>query len=164
MLAYNLMSIISKIMIISFLFLNSVNTFAVELITQIKGEGKNVFKTLTRKSLTKEESKEFLYEYVIIINDERGDGLVTYYFDDGVYKRYKGLELISKDKWGFSITGHIRLFNNKEKEIWKIQPAKQNTINIKKKSKLVGRLYEFSYKNKTNFYLELEKKKLILPE
>ena len=99
-------------MIISFLFLNSVNTFAVELITQIKGEGKNVFKTLTRKSLTKEESKEFLYEYVIIINDERGDGLVTYYFDDGFYKRYKGLELISKDKWGFSITGYLKLFNN----------------------------------------------------
>ena len=158
------MSIYFKIMIVSFLFLSSVNTFAVELVTQIKDENKNIFKTLTRKSLTKEETKEFLYEHVIIINDERGDGLVTYYFDDGFYKRYKGLKLISKDKWGFSITGYIKLFNNKEKETWKIQPAKQNTINIKKKSKLVGKLYEFSYRNKTNFYLELEKEKLISPE
>ena len=151
-------------MIVSFLFLSSVNTFAVELVTQIKDESKNVFKTLTRKSLTKEEVAEFLYEYVIIIDDERGDGLVTYYFDDGFYKRYKDLELISKDKWKFSITGFLEIFNNKDKEVWKIQPSIKNTINIKKKLKLVGKLHKFSYENKTDFYLKLERKKLNLSE
>ena len=48
------------------------------------------------------------------------------------------------------------MFNNKNKEIWKIQPSKENTINIKRKSNLIGKLYEFSYKNKTDFYLSLE--------
>ena len=157
------MNIIFKIMIISF-FLNPTNIFAIELFTKIKDENKNIFKTLTRKSLSKEETKEFLYNYIIIINDERGDGLVTYYFDNGFYKRYKDLELISKDRWSFSAAGYIKLFYNKDKETWKIQPAKQNTINIKKKLELIGKLYEFSYKNKTDFYLKLESKKLTLPK
>ena len=155
------MNVFFKIMIISF-FLNPINTFAVELVTQIKDKNKNIFKTLTRKSLSKEETREFLYKYVIIINDERGDGLVIYYFDDGFYKRYKGLELISEDRWSFSVTGYIKLFYNKDKETWKIQPAKQNTINIKKKLELIGKLYEFSYKNKTDFYLKLMRKKILL--
>ena len=156
------MNRIFKIIIIYFLFISPRSTFAVELINQIKGEDKNIFKTLTRKSLTKTETMEFLYEYVIIIDDNRGDGLVTYYFDDMFYKRYKDLELISEDKWSFSIAGYLKIFNDSAKEIWKIQPSKQNTINIKKKSKLVGKLYKFSYGNKTDFYLRLEKNKLNL--
>ena len=164
MLVFMFMNSIFKIMIILSLFIYPVNTLSEEVIGQIKEKSKNVFKTLTRKSLTKEEVVEFFYKYVIIIDDERGDGLVTYYFDDGFYKRYKDLELISKDKWNFTITGFVKIFNNKDKEIWKIQPSTENTINIKKKLKLVGKLHKFSYENKTDFYLKLERKKLNLLE
>ena len=164
MLLFMFMNSIFKIMIVLSLFIYPANALSKEVISQIKKKSKNVFRTLTRKSLTKEEVAEFLYEYVIIIDDERGDGLVTYYFDDGFYKRYKDLELISKDKWNFSITGFIKIFNNKDKEIWKIQPSIKNTINIKKKLKLVGKLHKFSYGNKTDFYLKLERKKINLSE
>ena len=91
----------------------------------------------------------------------RGNGVVTYYFEDGLYKRYKDLKLISQDKWGFTLLGHLKLYNNNNKIIWKIQPSKENTINIKKKINSVGKLYEFLYKEKTAFYLDLEEKKLI---
>ena len=164
MLLFMFMNSIFKIMIVLSLFIYPANTLSKEVISQIKKKSKNVFRTLTRKSLTKKEVAKFLYEYVIIIDDERGDGLVTYYFDNGFYKRYKNLELISKDKWNFSITGFIKIFNNKDKEIWKIQPSIKNTINIKKKLKLVGKLHKFSYENKTDFYLKLERKKLNLSE
>ena len=53
-------------------------------------------------------------------------------------------------------------FNDIDQYTWKIQPGKKNVINIKKKFGTVGQLYEFSYQNKTEFYLELEEKKLIL--
>ena len=164
MLVFIFMNLIFKIMIVLSLFIYPSNTLSTEVTDQIKEKSKNVFRTLTRKSLTKEEVAEFLYEYVIIIDDERGDGLVTYYFDDGFYKRYKDLELISKDKWKFSITGFVKIFNNKDKEVWKIQPSIKNTINIKKKLKLVGKLHKFSYGNKTDFYLKLERKKINLSE
>ena len=140
---------------------NNNNTFAVEAVNKIKDKSKNIFKTLTRKSLKKEETIKFLSEYVIIFDDMRGNGVVTYYFEDGLYKRYKDLKLISQDKWGFTLLGHLKLYNNNNKIIWKIQPSKENTINIKKKINSVGKLYEFLYKEKTAFYLDLEEKKLI---
>ena len=46
------------------------------------------------------------------------------------------------------------------KHIGKFNQATRNTINIKKKFNSLGQLYEFSYKNKTNFYLKIEEKKL----
>ena len=73
-----------------------------ETIDKIKNEGKTVLKSLTRTSLTDKEIKNFLSKYVITFDDERGDGLVTYYFDDKVYKRYKDLELVSEGKWKVS--------------------------------------------------------------
>ena len=112
MLVFMFMNPIFKIMIVLSLFIYPSNTLSTEVIGQIKEKSKNVFRTLTRKSLTKKEVAKFLYEYVIIIDDERGDGLVTYYFDDGFYKRYKDLELISKDRWSFSAAGYIKLFYN----------------------------------------------------
>ena len=145
---------------IIFLSINNTNIFAAELADQIKDKSKNIFKTLTRKSLNQQQLKIFLSNYVIIIDDKRGDGVVTYFFDEMVYKRYKDLNLISEDKWTLSKLGKLKIFTNDNKEIWKIQPAKQNTINIKKNFKRLGELYEFSYSNKTNFYLDLEEKKL----
>lgn len=154
------MNYISKIMILFLLFFNNNNVFAIETVDKIKKKSKNIFKTLTRKSLNKEEMLIFLSKYVVIIDDNRGDGFVTYYFDDVLYKRYKDLELISKDVWNISRSGKLKIYINSKKEIWKIQPDKRNTINIKKKINTVGKLYDFSYEDKTNFYLNLEEKKI----
>ena len=150
------------IIIIIFLSTGSTNTFANELIEQIKNESKNVFKTLTKKSLKKEKLKIFILNYVIIIDDKRGDGFVTYFFDDLTYRRYKDLNLLSEDKWIISRTGKLKLFFNNNKETWKIQPGKNNTINIKKELTSIGKLYKFSYKDKTNFHIDLEEKKINL--
>ena len=138
----------------------NLRTLAAELVVETNVEKKNIFKTLTRKSLTKLETVEFLSKYIIIIDDRKNRGLVTYYFDGKIYRIYKDLELISEGKWDFTMNGYLKMFNNKNKEIWKIQPSKENTINIKRKSNLIGKLYEFSYKDKTDFYLSLEQKKL----
>ena len=154
------MNFVIKVIIIIFLFNNNTNSFAIESVDKIKKKSKNIFKTLTRKSLDKSEILEFLSVYVIAIDDNRGDGVVTYYFYRNTYKRYKGLDLISEDKWDISKSGHLKIFYKKEKNIWKIQPAKINTINIKKKFVNLGKLHEFSYENKTEFYLLLEEKKI----
>ncbi len=46
-------------MIVLSLFIYPANALSAEVIVQIKEKSKNVFKTLTRKSLTKEEAAEF---------------------------------------------------------------------------------------------------------
>ena len=160
MLRVQLMNYILRIMTI-FLFLNiNNNVFAIETINKIKKESKNIFKTITRKSLTKKELLQFLAEYVIIIDDKKGNGIVTYYFEDVIYKRYKNLELISQDKWKISKLGSLKIFDSNKKSTWKIQPMKKNTINIKKKIASIGKLYYFEYANKTDYYLRLEEKNI----
>jgi hypothetical protein len=109
-----------KIIILSCLLINNTNLYAVELIDTIKNESKSVLKTLTRKSLKKDEIKLFLSKYVILIDDKKGDGLVTYYFDDIFYRRYKDLNLISEDNWGFSKLGHLKILIDNNKETWKV--------------------------------------------
>ena len=132
-----------------------------ETIDKIKNEGKTVLKSLTRTSLTDKEIKNFLSEYVITFDDERGDGLVTYYFEDKVYKRYKDLELVSEGKWKVSyLDKKLKIFYGNEKSTWKIQPGKINTINIKNKVTSLGKLYEFSYQSKTDYHVSLEEKKI----
>jgi hypothetical protein len=144
-----------------FFLLNSSNVFASDADVKVKKKNKSIFKTLTRKSLDKAQVLNFLSEYVVIIDEKNGDGLVTYYFDDIVYKIYKNFDLISINNWSISRAGTLTLHdNNKNKTYWKIQPSNKNTINIKKKFNSLGQLYEFSYKNKTNFYLKIEEKKL----
>ena len=153
-------NIVFKIIAILILLNFNNPTFAGEAINKIKKESKNILETLTRKSLTKQEMLEFLSIYVIIIDDKKGDGVVTYYFEDFIYKRYKNLVLISEDKWIISKLGSLKIFNNKKKSTWKIQPSKKNTINIKKKTNSFGKLYNFEYADKTDFYLKLEEKKI----
>ena len=128
-------------MTIFLLFNFNTNVFAADVINNFKSESKSILKTLTRKSLETEEVLKFISQNVINIDDKRGDGIVTYYFTDTNYQRYKDLELISEDKW-------------------KIQPGKQNTINIKTKINSIGKLHEFSFNDKTNYYLKLEEKKI----
>ena len=156
------MSFFLRIIIVFFLLNTDTSVLAADVIDKVKKESKNIFKTLTGKSLKKDELIIFLSNYVFLINDKRGDGVVTYYFEDTLYKRYKKLELLSVDKWRISKLGHLKIFNDIDQYTWKIQPGKRNVINIKKKFGTVGQLYEFSYQNKTEFYLELEEKKLIL--
>ena len=132
MLKYSIVKQIFRV-VLFFLLLSNTNSFAIEAVDKIKKESKNIFKTLTRKSLTKPEVINFLNKNVIIFDDNRGDGVVTYYFDDIIYKRYKNLELLSEGYWGFSKTGILIITNGNRKNRWRIQPAKKNTIRIKKK-------------------------------
>ena len=131
-----------------------------EGVSKTKNKAKNILKTLSRKTLDKEETLKFIAKYVITLEDNRGDGLVTYYFEDNKYKRYKNLKIISEDVWKITRLGKLKLFDNGTEFIWKIQPAKINTINIKKKFGVIGKLYEFTYNSKTDFYLILEEEKL----
>jgi len=158
-----------KILTIFFyFFLFNTNTTAVEVLDKgsetldkIKTEGKSVLKKLTKTSLKDKEIKNFLSEFVITIDDERGDGIVTYYFEDKIYKRYKNLELISEDKWKISyVDRKLKIYYDKKKSTWKIQPSGESTIDIKTKLSLLGKLYKFSYQNKTDYHVLLEEKKL----
>ena len=118
---------------------------------------KNLLKKLTGKSLNKEQTQKFLFEYVIIVEDERGDGLVTYLFNDRNYIRYKDYEKISTGAWRFTKTGQLRVFNQDVKLTWKIKLGKNNDnkINIKPKFDPIGKLYGFNYQAKDVFLSEL---------
>ena len=140
---------------IIFFVLFTSNIFAADEIEK----GKTLLKSLSKKSLTKKETISFLKEYVIILEDERGDGKVTYVFDDENYARYKGTKIISSDAWRFSKLGALRLFNKDVKMTWKIKPntkKTENLINIKTKFDPVGKLYEFEVKTKKEFLDQIE--------
>ena len=138
-------------LIIFLLFTSSI--FAADEIEK----GKTLLKSLSKKSLTKKETISFLKEYAVIVEDERGDGKVTYIFDDEKYSRYKGTEIISTDSWRFSKLGALRLFNKDIKMTWKIKISdKENLINIKTKFDPVGKLYEFEVKTKKEFLDQIE--------
>ena len=142
--------------IIVFLLL-TINTFASEKIET----GKTFLKSMTNKSLTKKETISFLNKFAVIIEDERGDGEVTYVFDSENYTRYKGIEVISTDAWRFSNLGALRLFNKDIKMTWKIKISdKENLINIKTKFEPVGKLYKFSVMDKSDFLNQIEEAKL----
>jgi len=147
-------------MTILLLFSINSNVVATETINKIKKQSKNIFKTLTRKSLKQEELRSFITEYVIHIDDNKSDGLVTYYFNDNTYQRYKDLVFISEDVWKITRSGYLEIYNNKKKDRWKIQLGKENTINIKEKKNSIGNLYLFLYENKTDYYIKLEEKKI----
>tara|TARA_B110000238_G_C16098025_1_gene426983 strand:+ start:1146 stop:1583 length:438 start_codon:yes stop_codon:yes gene_type:complete len=134
-----------------FFLLNSSNVFASDADVKVKKKNKSIFKTLTRKSLDSAQALNFLSEYVIVIDEKNGVGLVTYYFDDMVYKVYKNFVLISINNWTISRNGTLSLHDNNNKNYWKIQPSNKNTINIKKRFNSFGQLYEFSYKVKQIF-------------
>ena len=103
-----------------FFLLNSSNVFASDADVKVKKKNKSIFKTLTRKSLDRAQALNFLSEYVIVIDEKNGVGLVTYYFDDMVYKVYKNFVLISINKWTISRNGTLSLHDNNNKNYWKI--------------------------------------------
>ena len=131
-----------NILIIFFIF--SSNVFAADEIEK----GKTLLKSLSKKSLTKKETISFLKEYAVIVEDERGDGKVTYIFDDDKYSRYKGTEIISIDAWRFSKLGALRLFNKDIKMTWKIKISdKENLINEIRVLKYSSCPFLISYKD-----------------
>ena len=162
-------NMLKTLFILFIFFLTSISIQAADVvdkgsdaIEKITDEGKKKLKVLIRKSLKDKEIIEFLSEYVIIINDEKGDGFVTYFFEDKVYKRYKDFKLISEDKWKVSyLDKKLKIYIGENKETWKIQPSKiKNIILIKKKLTSIGKPYAFSYESKTDFHVSLEEKKL----
>ena len=141
-------------LILFLLFTNSI--YAADEIEK----GKTLLKSFSKKTLTKKETISFLKEYAVIVEDERGDGKVTYVFDDDMYSRYKETEIISTDAWRFSKLGALRLFNKDIKMTWKIKiNNKENLVNIKTKFDPVGKLYEFEVKNKKEFLDQIEQAK-----
>ena len=158
-----------KVLAIFFYFFSaSMNVNAVEVLDKssetlekITTEGKSVLKKLIKTSLKEKEINIFLSEYVITIDDQRGDGIVTYYFEDKIYKRYKDLKLISEDKWKVSyLDKKLKIYYGKEKSTWKIQPAGESTIDIKTKLTFLGKSYKFSYPYKIDYNVLLEEEKL----
>ena len=158
-----------KVLAIFFYFFSaSMNVNAVEVLDKssetlekITTEGKSVLKKLIKTSLKEKEINIFLSEYVITIDDQRGDGIVTYYFEDKIYKRYKDLKLISEDKWKVSyLDKKLKIYYGKEKSTWKIQPAGEGTIEIKTKLSFLGKSHRFSYPYKTDYNVLLEEEKL----
>ena len=113
------------------------------------------FKAISGKGLGKKETEKFLLEYVLILQDERGDGEVTYLFNESEYVRYKNYEEISSGAWRFTKTGKLRIFNDDVKLTWKIKLGKENKINIKTKYDPIGKLYKFKYKIKSVYITEL---------
>ena len=127
----------------------------------------STFKTLSTKSLNKEDTKNFVLNYAITLEDERGDGLVTYIFDENNYIRYKDFKKISDGAWRFTNIGNMRVFNQDIKLTWKIKLGENNDINIKTKFDPIGKLYNFEYEEKDaylsklkNFNEKLEQEKL----
>ena len=117
---------------------------------------KELFKNLTGKFLKKNDAKIFLNEYAITIEDERGNGVVTYVFDEENYKIYKDFKVISEDAWRFTNLGALRLFNTDIKLTWRIKLDKENTINIKAKYSPLGKFYPFSYELKADYLAKVE--------
>ena len=145
--------------IITFIFLLNLSSSSFAAAEKIKSKSKDIIEKLTKKSLKKDELLSFIADNVIMINEVNGEESIVYYFEDNYYKRYKDLKLISEDKWTITKLGHLRIFREKEKSIWKIQIEKGNYINIKNENNLIGNLNEFSYEDKTNYYIKLEEKK-----
>ena len=161
------MSFLTKVILFCFIVFNFAvadeNSTVKDLNNQINKLEKKLedtinfsLKALTGKSLNKNETIEFLLKYVVTLKDERGDGVVTYLFNDGEYKRYKNFEEISAGAWRFTKTGKLRVFNEDIKLTWKIKIGSENTINIKPKFDPLGKLYTFEYKEKILFLNELK--------
>ena len=126
----------------------------------------STFKTLSGKSLDEDETKNFVLNYAITLEDERGQGVVTYIFDENNYVRYKNFEKISDGDWRFTNLGAMRVFNQDIKLTWRIKLG-DNSINIKAKFDPIGKLYNFEYEEKVlylsklkNFNEKLEQEKL----
>ena len=138
-----------------FVFLSSIS-LAKDKIDETIDKTTDFLKSITKKSLSKSQTAEFLNNYAITLKDERTDGEVTYIFDSESYKRYKDGKVISEDGWRFSKLGALRLFNGDVKLTWKIKIGKENLMVIKTKFQPIGKEYPFTYKLKKLFFEEIQ--------
>ena len=109
-------------------------------------------KSISKKSLNKSQTAEFLNNYAITLEDERNQGVVTYIFDEKNYKRYQDGKVISEDGWRFTNLGRLRVFSGDIKLTWKFKLDKQNVIVIKTKFQPLGKEYPFTYQLKDKFF------------
>ena len=112
-------------------------------------------KSISKRSLNKSETAEFLNNYAITLEDERNQGVVTYIFDENNYKRYQDGIVISEDGWRFTNLGKLRVFSGDIKLTWKFKLDKQNVIVIKTKFQPLGKEYPFTYQLKDKFFEQI---------
>ncbi len=138
-----------------FLFLTSLS-MAKEKIDQTIDKTTDFLKSITKRSLNKSETSEFLNNYAITLEDERNQGLITYIFNKQNYKRYKDGKVISEDGWRFTKLGKLRVFSGDIKLTWKFKLDKQNVIVIKTKFQPIGKEYPFTYQLKEKFFEKIK--------
>ncbi len=137
-----------------FLFLSSIS-IAKDKIDETIDKTTDFLKSITKKSLNKSQTAEFLNNYAITLEDERNQGIVTYIFDENNYKRYQKGKVISEDGWRFTNLGKLRVFSGDIKLTWKFKLDKQNTIVIKTKFQPIGKEYPFTYQLKDKFFEQI---------
>ena len=113
-------------------------------------------KSISKRSLNKSQTAEFLNNYAITLQDERNQGEVTYIFDEKNYKRYKDGKVVSEDGWRFTNLGKLRVFSGDIKLTWKFKLDKQNVIVIKTKFQPIGKEYPFRYQLKEKFFEQID--------
>ena len=137
-----------------FLFLSS-TSIAKDKIDDTIDKTTDFLKSITKKSLNKSQTAEFLNNYAITLEDERNQGVVTYIFDEKNYKRYQDGKVISEDGWRFTNLGRLRVFSGDIKLTWKFKLDKQNVIVIKTKFQPLGKEYPFTYQLKDKFFEQI---------
>ena len=126
-----------------------------EKIDQTIDKTTDFLKSISKRSLSKSETAEFLNNYAITLEDERNQGVVTYIFDENNYKRYQDGKVISEDGWRFTNLGKLRVFSGDIKLTWKFKLDKQNVIVIKTKFQPLGKEYPFTYQLKDKFFEQI---------
>ena len=147
---------IKKFISFTFLLLFITNySIAKDKIDQTIDKTTDFLKSISKKSLNKSETAEFLNNYAITLEDERNQGEVTYIFDEKSYKRYQKGEIISEDGWRFTSLGKLRVFSGDIKLTWKFKLDKQNLVVIKTKFQPIGKEYPFTYQLKDSFFEQI---------
>ena len=131
-------------------------SLAKDKIDQTIDKTTDFLKSISKKSLNKSQTAEFLNNYAITLQDERNQGEVTYIFDEKNYKRYKDGKVISEDGWRFTNLGKLRVFSGDIKLTWKFKLDKQNVIVIKTKFQPIGKEYPFRYQLKEKFFEQID--------
>ena len=143
-------------LVLFFILLLSNHSYGDTILDGAVDKTTDFLKSVSKRGLNKNQTAEFLNNYVITLKDERTDGEVTYIFDTESYKRYKNGNVISEDGWRFSKLGALRLFNGDIKLTWKIKIGKENLMVIKTKFQPIGKEYPFTYKLKKLFFEEIQ--------
>ncbi|MFL2886813.1 MAG: hypothetical protein ACJZ4H_02255, partial [Candidatus Pelagibacter sp.] len=85
-------------------------------------------------SLKSKKLEEFILNNELIFNDGKGNGKVTYIFNNDGYEIFKDGKKIGNDGWRFSKTKQLRVFMDGEKTTWRIS-KNFLALSIKNKSK-----------------------------